>query len=186
MKSDPFLLIMVMLLGFTPVLAQDGGFSVVSFPDDIEVGQPRFTPGQPAIGEQFAVFIDVDGCMLPDRNPDEQLSEVRVGSDKRIAVLISVLAFNPMCALVSPPPPPQRFTQQLPGLEEGTWGVDIFTFDPSETFPQDVSGLEPFASAEVVVRGQLAPQTIPTLSPIPIFVLMLALALIGIRRVRVV
>ncbi|MDT8449368.1 MAG: hypothetical protein RQ847_04265 [Wenzhouxiangellaceae bacterium] len=184
MNVIPALFSLITALVWFPALAQTGGFDDIPSPLDRELGQPFFIPENPAVGLPFVVAVDVNGCTTPQPNPDGILSEVRVEDDQRVSVLISALEYNPICALVSPPPAPRRFIQQLPGLNEGKWTVDIFVIDPEETFPMDVSAIEPFWAAEVVVRGQVQPQPIPALSPVGLSLLMLVTVMIGIRHFR--
>jgi hypothetical protein len=180
----------LVIAAFVSMLANpafaDGGFSYeydLGYPPP-DVGRAFFTPERPPSAQAFAVTVIAHGCTVPDRNPDDQLSEVRFVEDRRIAVLISAVEYAAWCGLVSPPPPAQRFTQQLPGLEAGSWTVDLYLFDPSSAFPGDLSGSEPFATGDVVVGGALPPRAIATLSPLSMAVLALALALLGLLRFR--
>jgi hypothetical protein len=183
MRNVSAVVVILGLLISAPVLA-NGGFSSTYILSGAQLGQVRFSPEYPAITEPLAVSVDVDGCTTASANPDARLSEVRIGGDQRISVLISALEFNPICNLISPPPPPQRFTQQLPGLESGTWTVDLFLSDPSEPFPQDVPGEEPFASGTVIVTGNLAARPIPLLSRASLLILVLSLGLLAVWRLR--
>lgn len=181
-----YLSVILFILGFTcsaPAFA-NSGFSSTFILSGAEIGEVSFRPEQPAITELFAVSVIVRGCTTASENPDGLLSEVRVGDDGKIAVLISAIEFNPICNLVTPPPPPQRFTQQLPGLEERTWTVDLFLSDPSESFPQDIPQEEPFASGDVLVTGIDAPQSIPLLSSASLLILVLSLGLLAGWRLR--